>query len=113
MRLAQFVGFGGDRVLGLGLLEEAASLNGLRSAMSSLMLLLYHAYVGPMFEFRDYDVLKAEKICLSYLKKYEESIIFNFYRGRILYVKTEIPAAIEVFEKVKDLSLPSFCITLE
>ena len=46
LNLAKFAGFSGDRELGLGLIEEASQLGGMRSSLASLMLLGYHAYLG-------------------------------------------------------------------
>uniref|UniRef100_A0A673VZD2 Tetratricopeptide repeat protein 39B n=1 Tax=Salmo trutta TaxID=8032 RepID=A0A673VZD2_SALTR len=69
LRLLEWMGFSGDREVGLSQLREGAASNSLRSILSTLCLLMYHLYIS---------VILGPKTC---------GALILFYQARIAVLK--------------------------
>ncbi|CAF1073022.1 unnamed protein product [Adineta steineri] len=70
IRYLEFVGFSGDRELGLTELDKSANSKGLRATFSALTLLSYHTFVTPIFGNSDGDLEMCHTLVERFLKQY-------------------------------------------
>ncbi|KAB1268010.1 Tetratricopeptide repeat protein 39A [Camelus dromedarius] len=111
LRLLEFVGFSGNKVLlasaclsfpqdyGLLQLEEGASGHSFRAVLCVLLLLCYHTFLTFVLGTGNVNTEEAEKLLKPYLKQYPKGAIFLFFAGRIEAIKGNIDTAIRRFEE--------------
>ncbi|XP_061486229.1 tetratricopeptide repeat protein 39B isoform X1 [Rhineura floridana] len=87
LRLLEFIGFSGNRELGLQQLREGASGASLRAILCTFTLLLYHTYVSLIFGMGETNLLEAETLLHPYLQKFPKGAIILFYDARIDILK--------------------------
>uniref|UniRef100_A0A8C5GAT1 Tetratricopeptide repeat protein 39B n=1 Tax=Gouania willdenowi TaxID=441366 RepID=A0A8C5GAT1_GOUWI len=59
LRLMEFLGFSGDREMGLSELRSGAASNSLRSILSTLTLLMFHLYISVILDLKEAEALLA------------------------------------------------------
>ncbi|XP_032873840.1 tetratricopeptide repeat protein 39B isoform X5 [Amblyraja radiata] len=99
LRLLEFIGFSGNRDLGLTLLREGATTHSLRAILSVLTLLMYQTYITVVLGGGEGNLQEAESLLEPYLKKYPNGSIIMFYGARISILKGNFEMAQVKFEE--------------
>ncbi|XP_047434614.1 tetratricopeptide repeat protein 39B-like [Mugil cephalus] len=97
LRLMEFLGFSGDREMGLSELREGAASNSLRSILSTLTLLMFHLYITVILGTGDGNVAEAEALLEPYVEKFPNGALILFYTARIAVLKGNFTFAQEKF----------------
>uniref|UniRef100_A0A671WRR6 Tetratricopeptide repeat domain 39B n=1 Tax=Sparus aurata TaxID=8175 RepID=A0A671WRR6_SPAAU len=87
LRLMEFLGFSGDREVGLSSLREGAASNSLRSILSTLTLLMFHLYITVILGTGDGNLTEAETLLQPYTEKFPNGALMLFYTARIALLK--------------------------
>ncbi|XP_051843099.1 tetratricopeptide repeat protein 39B isoform X2 [Antechinus flavipes] len=98
LRLLEFIGFSGNRELGLIQLREGASGSSLRSTLCSLTLLLFHTYVSLVLGTGEANIEEAETLLEPYLQKFPNGSLILFYSARIELLKGNFEKAQVIFQ---------------
>ncbi|XP_015280898.1 PREDICTED: tetratricopeptide repeat protein 39B [Gekko japonicus] len=99
LRLLEFIGFSGNRELGLQQLQEGASGASLRAILCSFTLLLYHTYVSLILGTGESNLLEAEALLQPYLQKFPKGALTLFYDARIGILKGNFEKAQVTFQE--------------
>uniref|UniRef100_A0A8D0CK19 Tetratricopeptide repeat protein 39B n=1 Tax=Scleropages formosus TaxID=113540 RepID=A0A8D0CK19_SCLFO len=87
LRLLEFIGFSGNREVGLSQLRQGATNQSLRSILSALTLLMYNTYVTVILGTGEGNLVEAEALLQPYLEKFPNGCIILFYVARIGVLK--------------------------
>ncbi|KAL5016769.1 hypothetical protein ScPMuIL_006358 [Solemya velum] len=100
LKLLEFVGFSGNKKLGLSeLLKGCESLTSLRGPLCSVILIAYHTVVCYVLGLADGDINLASDLLKPCLVDYPNGALFLFFAGRIEEVRGNIDEAIVKFEE--------------
>ncbi|CAG7828623.1 unnamed protein product [Allacma fusca] len=100
MKLLEFIGFSGNRETGLHQLDIGVNLRGsLRQVLCAMVLLGYHLFVSYVLGYGDGNLDLCEKILKQQLANYPDGVWFNFFQGRLEYVKGHVDECIEWYTK--------------
>lgn len=100
LRFLEYVGFSGNRTIGVDELDKSIELNdGLRSVFSTLVILTYHTYIENLFGLGNYDANKVKSLNESLESHYPNSAFFFLYLGRYHQMQGELDNAIESYQK--------------
>lgn len=100
LRILQYVGFSGNRTLGVEELEKSVDLNdGLRSVFSTLVILCYHTYVENLFGLGAYDIEKVKQFNESLKAHFPNSAFYLLFLGRQQQMLGESKEAIETYHR--------------
>ncbi|XP_048359254.1 tetratricopeptide repeat protein 39B isoform X3 [Sphaerodactylus townsendi] len=99
LRLLEFIGFSGNRELGLQQLREGASGASLRAILCTFTLLLYHTYVSLILGTGESNLLEAETLLQPYLQKFPKGALILFYGARIDILKGNFEKAQVAFQE--------------
>lgn len=100
MHLLEFVGFSGDRSVGLQELEIGISIeNGLRTPLCWLAMLSYNLVAVYAFGLTHNNLPQSKAILDKALAKYPESVMFLFLNGKYEQVSGRFLSAIESYER--------------
>jgi len=83
LRLLEFIGFSGDRQLGLTELTKGAASGTFRSPMCTSFLLFYHSLAAVVIGIGDMDADHAESLLRPQIEKYPNSLQFLYFKGRV------------------------------
>ncbi|KAF3687762.1 Tetratricopeptide repeat protein 39B [Channa argus] len=97
LRLMEFLGFSGDRELGLSELREGATTNNLRSILSTMTLLMFHLYITVILGAGEGNLMEAEALLEPYVEKFPNGALILFYTARIALLKGNFTFAQEKF----------------
>uniref|UniRef100_A0A8C0J874 Tetratricopeptide repeat protein 39B n=1 Tax=Chelonoidis abingdonii TaxID=106734 RepID=A0A8C0J874_CHEAB len=78
LRLLEFIGFSGNRKLGLHQLQEGASGSSLRAILCTFTLLVYHTYVSLILGIGEANLQEAETLLEPYLQKFPNVLKLSF-----------------------------------
>uniref|UniRef100_A0A4W3JUK4 Tetratricopeptide repeat protein 39B n=1 Tax=Callorhinchus milii TaxID=7868 RepID=A0A4W3JUK4_CALMI len=70
LRLLEFIGFSGNREMGLSMLREGASVHSLRAVLCVLTLLMYQTYITVVLGSGEGNLVEAEALIEPYIEKY-------------------------------------------
>uniref|UniRef100_G3QSN4 Tetratricopeptide repeat protein 39B n=1 Tax=Gorilla gorilla gorilla TaxID=9595 RepID=G3QSN4_GORGO len=70
IRLLEFIGFSGNRELGLLQLREGASGRSMRSALCCLTILAFHTYISLILGTGEVNVAEAERLLAPFLQQF-------------------------------------------
>ncbi|XP_044512959.1 tetratricopeptide repeat protein 39B isoform X2 [Gracilinanus agilis] len=98
LRLLEFIGFSGNRELGLSQLREGASGSSLRSTLCCLTLLLFHTYVSLVLGTGEANIEEAETLLEPYLQRFPNGSLILFYSARIELLKGNFEKAQVIFQ---------------
>uniref|UniRef100_A0A2I3HC20 Tetratricopeptide repeat protein 39B n=1 Tax=Nomascus leucogenys TaxID=61853 RepID=A0A2I3HC20_NOMLE len=99
IRLLEFIGFSGNRELGLLQLREGASGRSMRSALCCLTILAFHTYISLILGTGEVNVAEAERLLAPFLQQFPNGSLVLFYHARIELLKGNLEEAQEVFRK--------------
>ncbi|KAL3868152.1 hypothetical protein ACJMK2_040986 [Sinanodonta woodiana] len=98
-KLLEFVGFSGNKKLGLSELQRGSEmLSSLRGPMCSIFLISYHTVICYVLGIADGDIDLASRVLHPCLQNYPKGAMFLFFAGRIEEVRGNIEKAIVKFE---------------
>lgn len=97
LRLMEFLGFSGDRELGLSELRDGASNSSLRSILCTLTLLMFHLYITVILGTGETNLTEAEALLRPYTDKFPNGALMLFYTARIALLKGNFTLAQEKF----------------
>ncbi|KAF2357106.1 Outer membrane protein Iml2/Tetratricopeptide repeat protein 39 [Trinorchestia longiramus] len=100
LKLLEFVGFSGNKYLGLSELQKGFELRGsLRRVLCALILLGSHLLFAYVLGTADGDIQLAQSILDDQLELYPNGALFLFFAGRLHYVKAEFAEAAVFYHK--------------
>eukprot|EP01134_Creolimax_fragrantissima_P008040 CFRG8040T1 len=98
LKLLEFIGFKGDRELGMSLLQRSGDTDTLRATMSNLSILSYHYVIVRFLNLIKEDLTVADEMLDRYIERYPNGAFFLFYKGRRHLVRREPEKAIEALK---------------
>lgn len=99
IRLLEFIGFSGNRDLGLLQLREGASGSSMRSPLCCLTILAFHTYISLILGTGEVNVVEAESLLAPFLQQFPNGSLILFYHARIELLKGNAEKAQETFRK--------------
>ncbi|XP_058528902.1 tetratricopeptide repeat protein 39B isoform X1 [Ochotona princeps] len=99
IRLLEFIGFSGNKELGLLQLREGASGRSMRSPLCCLTILAFHTYISLILGTGEVNVVEAERLLAPFLKQFPDGSLMLFYHARIELLKGNVEEAQEIFRK--------------
>ncbi|BFZ16413.1 hypothetical protein BsWGS_19452 [Bradybaena similaris] len=103
MKLLEFVGFSGNKKLGLTEMQRACELHGgLRSKLCTLIFVAYHSLVTYVLGLGDGDIELATRLLEPCLRDHPKGALFLFFAGRLEEVEGHIDDAVSKFEESID-----------
>uniref|UniRef100_A0AAY4AV61 Tetratricopeptide repeat protein 39B n=1 Tax=Denticeps clupeoides TaxID=299321 RepID=A0AAY4AV61_9TELE len=97
LRLLEFIGFSGNRELGLSYLRQGAASSNLRAILSTITLLMYHLYVTVILGSGDGNLAEAELLLDPYIKLFPNGCLMIFYTARIAALKGDFELSQQMF----------------
>ncbi|KAG7260979.1 hypothetical protein CRUP_016926 [Coryphaenoides rupestris] len=97
LRLMEFLGFSGDRELGLSELRAGVATKGLRSIVSMLTLMMFHLYITVILGTGEVDLTESENLLEPYIKTFPNGALILFYTARIALLKGNFTLAREKY----------------
>ncbi|XP_067006614.2 tetratricopeptide repeat protein 39C [Anabrus simplex] len=102
LKLIHFLGFEGDRQIGIAALMFARQGHDMRAPLASLALLWYHTIVRPFFALDGSNVRAgveaAQQLITESQEDFGQSALFLFFRGRVERLKSNISSALEAYQ---------------
>jgi len=105
LRLLEWVGFSGDKDKGIMWLNKGFELDGLRSPMCCITLLVYQIVVAPLLGIDDSDLPYSERILNFYLEKFPTSSIFLYFSGRLKQTQGLLHEALAEYNQSVSMSI--------
>lgn len=100
LRFLEYVGFSGNRSVGVDELDRSIELHdGLRSVFSALVILTYHSYVENLFGLGSYDADRVKQLITTSLGNYPNSAFFLLFLGRYNQMLGDLDGAIDSFQQ--------------
>ncbi|XP_054583634.1 tetratricopeptide repeat protein 39B [Eptesicus fuscus] len=99
IRLLEFIGFSGNRELGLLQLQEGASGRSMRSPLCCLTILSFHTYISLILGTGEVNLVEAESLLAPFLQQFPNGSFMLFYHARIELLKGNVEEAQEIFRK--------------
>ncbi|XP_012410172.2 tetratricopeptide repeat protein 39B isoform X1 [Trichechus manatus latirostris] len=99
IRLLEFIGFSGNRELGLMQLREGASGRSMRAPLCCLTILGFHTYICLILGTGEVNIVEAESLLAPFLQQFPNGSLMLFYHARIELLKGNVEEAQETFRK--------------
>nr|XP_023401026.1 tetratricopeptide repeat protein 39B isoform X6 [Loxodonta africana] len=99
IRLLEFIGFSGNRELGLLQLREGASGRSMRAPLCCLTILGFHTYICLILGTGEVNIVEAESLLAPFLQQFPNGSLMLFYHARIELLKGNVEEAQETFRK--------------
>ncbi|KAF5280249.1 hypothetical protein FQA39_LY18072 [Lamprigera yunnana] len=108
LKIINFLGFGGNRNLGIANLMYAREGADMRAPLATLALLWYHTIVRPFYGIDGRNVQAgvnaATQLLIESQMEYENSALFLFFKGRVHRLNSDICEALKAFQASVDNS---------
>ncbi|XP_058822433.1 tetratricopeptide repeat protein 39C-like [Topomyia yanbarensis] len=102
LKLISFLGFEGDRTMGIACLMHSRTSVDMRAPLSTLALLWYFTIVTPFFAMDGYnlqhEICSAQELIEEASCQFDKSSLFLFFKGRVERLKSNIKEAIQAYE---------------
>ncbi|XP_013398289.1 tetratricopeptide repeat protein 39C [Lingula anatina] len=102
LKLIEFIGFEGNREVGLAAMEFSSHSSDAKAPLATLGLLWYHTVIRQFFALDGNNihagVEEGEKIIERIEKTYPNSALFLFYKGRVQRLKGDVDMSIATFQ---------------
>ncbi|XP_053658534.1 tetratricopeptide repeat protein 39C-like [Anopheles marshallii] len=102
LKLISFLGFEGDRAMGIACLSFSRQSNDMRAPLATLALLWYYTIVTPFFALDgsnlSHEIAAAQELIEEANGQFAKSSLFLFFRGRVERLKSNIQDAIRAYE---------------
>ncbi|XP_036429379.1 tetratricopeptide repeat protein 39B-like isoform X1 [Colossoma macropomum] len=93
LRLLEFVGFSGNREVGVNHLRHGAATNSLRSILSTFTLLMFNIYITVILGIGECNLAEADALLEPYAQKFPKGALMLFYTARIAVLKGDFETA--------------------
>ncbi|XP_062712967.1 tetratricopeptide repeat protein 39C-like [Aedes albopictus] len=101
LKVISFLGFEGDRTMGVACLMHSRTSVDMRAPLSTLALLWYYTIVTPFFALDGsnlkFEICSAQEL-IEESTEFSKSSLFLFFRGRVERLKSNIKEAILAYE---------------
>ncbi|XP_040155914.1 tetratricopeptide repeat protein 39C-like isoform X1 [Anopheles arabiensis] len=102
LKLISFLGFEGDRAMGIACLSFSRQSTDMRAPLATLALLWYYTIVTPFFALDgsnlSMEISAAQELIDEANEQFAKSSLFLFFRGRVERLKSHIQDAIRAYE---------------
>uniref|UniRef100_A0A182K7E4 Tetratricopeptide repeat protein 39C n=1 Tax=Anopheles christyi TaxID=43041 RepID=A0A182K7E4_9DIPT len=102
LKLISFLGFEGDRAMGIACLSFSRQSTDMRAPLATLALLWYYTIVTPFFALDgsnlSMEISAAQELIDEANGQFAKSSLFLFFRGRVERLKSHIQDAIRAYE---------------
>uniref|UniRef100_A0A182NQS6 Tetratricopeptide repeat protein 39C n=1 Tax=Anopheles dirus TaxID=7168 RepID=A0A182NQS6_9DIPT len=102
LKLISFLGFEGDRTMGIACLSFSRQSTDMRAPLATLALLWYYTIVTPFFALDgsnlNLEISAAQELIDEANDQFANSSLFLFFRGRVERLKSNIQDAIRAYE---------------
>ncbi|KAL5487393.1 hypothetical protein EMCRGX_G019987 [Ephydatia muelleri] len=99
LKLLEFVGFSGDRDLGLHELTVGSeSHSSIRAPMCAGFLLAYHTVMTSSMGLGEVDVDMVEELLQSQLEQHPTFVLFHYFKGRVQLIRGNFDNAMVCFQ---------------
>lgn len=99
LRLIHFLGFEGDKDLGLKCLDFTSQTDGMMAPLATLVLVYYHSVVRPFFALDGPNlcagILEANRILERASVDYPDSALFLYFRSRVQILEGKTDEALD------------------
>lgn len=106
LKIIEFLGFEGDRQIGLKELERASLTKDMKAPLAMFGLLWYHTIMRPFFALDGTNVsagiADAEVVIERCKKEYPDSALYLFFKGRLLRLEAEVDEALVIYKQAMD-----------
>ncbi|XP_055686417.1 tetratricopeptide repeat protein 39B-like [Lutzomyia longipalpis] len=99
IRLLEFIGFSGNKELGMRELLAGYHLKGLRQVLCVMGLLGYHLIVCYVLSHREGDLAFCDEILEQQLEIYPNGVWFLFFKGRLEFMRGNLEEATQWYKK--------------
>ncbi|EFA11237.1 tetratricopeptide repeat protein 39B isoform X2 [Tribolium castaneum] len=99
IKLLEFIGFSGNKQLGLNDLVEGYKTDGLRQILCLMTLLGYNLIVLYVLSHQEGDLKLSQEILEKQLKKHPQGVWFLFFKGRLEFMKGDLDSSIDWYKK--------------
>lgn len=99
IKLLEFIGFSGNKQLGLQDLMIGVEMLGLRQILCTMTLLSYHLIVCYVLSNQDGDLEFCNDLLNKQLTKYPNGVWFLFYKGRLEFMRGNLDEALMWYKK--------------
>lgn len=100
LRFLEYVGFSGNRTVGVDELDKSVALSdGLRSVFSALVILTYHSYIENLFGLGCYDSSKVEQLNAYLCEHFPNSAFYLLFLGRYHQIEGNLKEAIDTYQR--------------
>ncbi|RZB38811.1 tetratricopeptide repeat protein 39B, partial [Asbolus verrucosus] len=99
IKLLEFIGFSGNKQLGLNDLIQGYRTDGLRQILCLMTLLGYNLIVLYVLSHQEGDIKVSEEILKKQLKKHPQGVWFLFFKGRLEFMKGNLDESVEWYKK--------------
>lgn len=100
LRFLEYVGFSGNRTVGVDELDKSVALSdGLRSVFSALVILTYHSYIENLFGLGCYDSDKVEQLNEFLRGHFPNSAFYLLFLGRYHQMEGNLDEAIDTYQR--------------
>ncbi|XP_017579274.1 tetratricopeptide repeat protein 39B-like isoform X1 [Pygocentrus nattereri] len=93
LRLLEFVGFSGNREVGLNHLHHGVATTSLRSILSTFTLLMFNIYITVILGTGECNLAEADALLEPYAQKFPTGALMLFYAARIAVLKGDFETA--------------------
>ncbi|XP_037093799.1 tetratricopeptide repeat protein 39C-like [Pollicipes pollicipes] len=102
VKVVQLLGFQSDRSAALAALMFCRTSRDMRAPLASLALLWYHSVVRPLLSLDGRNVAAgvatSELLLRETAGRYGQAALFQFFRGRVLRLQSDLEGAIAAYE---------------
>ncbi|KXJ18335.1 tetratricopeptide repeat protein 39B [Exaiptasia diaphana] len=95
LKILEYIGFSGDKALGLDHLDKGCQSQSLRSPMCAMILLAHHSVISYYLGIGDGDVEYADEVLQPFIKAFPKGAIFLYFAGRIRQIQGRLDEAEE------------------
>ncbi|XP_055378468.1 tetratricopeptide repeat protein 39B-like [Condylostylus longicornis] len=99
IKLLEFIGFSGNKQVGLQDLIAGYNLPGIRQVLCVMQLLGYHLIVCFVLSHQEGDLDFCDEILTKQLRTYPEGAWFLFFKGRLEFMKGNLDESIKWYKK--------------
>ncbi|XP_052764413.1 tetratricopeptide repeat protein 39C-like [Mya arenaria] len=104
IKIIEFLGFEGDRVLGLKSLEFTCNSDAMNAPLATLGLLWYHTVLRPFFALdgaNGYDAgcVEAENLIKAKQATFPNSCLFHFFQGRVHRLRKQMDLSLKLYNE--------------
>jgi len=99
IKLLEFIGFSGNKQLGMQDLVTGSKMTGIRQVLCVMTLLGYHLIVCYVLSSQEGDLQFCDEMLQEKLQQYPNGVWFLFFKGRLEFMKGNLNEALTWYKK--------------